>query len=121
MKQVKVRLSGIDSPEKGQPFAQGAKNKLSQLVFGKFVRVTGSKFDRYGRFLGKITRMDLDVNLEMINSGFAWHYKKYAREQSLFDRKRYSDAELLARRQMIGLWSEVNPVPPWDFRGVRRK
>ena len=61
-----------------------------------------------------------DVNLDQVEAGMAWHYKKYQREQSASDRIEYSDAELEARRQKIALWHDPNPVPPCDYRRAER-
>ena len=61
-----------------------------------------------------------DVNLEQVEAGMAWHYKKYQREQSASDRVKYSDAVLKARRLKVGLWRDPNPMPPWDYRRAER-
>jgi len=61
-----------------------------------------------------------DANLEQVEAGMAWHYKKYQGEQSPSDRVKYSDAELKARRLKIGLWSDPNAIPPWDYRRAER-
>lgn len=114
--QFKIRLKGIDAPEKRQPFGQVSKQHLASMVFGKPVAVEWFKRDRYQRTLGKVLLDGRDVNQEQIKSGMAWHYKKYAKEQPLEDRQSYSDAETEARQRMIGLWQEANPVPPWEFR-----
>jgi endonuclease YncB( thermonuclease family) len=79
-----------------------------------------SKYDRYGRVLGIVLVNGEDANLEQIEAGMAWHYKKYQGEQSPSDRVKYSDAELEARRQKIGLWHDPNPMPPWDYRRAER-
>ncbi len=118
-KQYKVRLTGIDAPEKRQPFGTRAKEKLSDLTFQREVRVEWDKTDRYGRVLGKVFVSGRDANLQMIASGLAWHYKKYANEQSRTDRELYDAAETRARGVRIGLWQDRNPIPPWEFR--RRK
>ncbi len=112
----KVRLLGIDSPEKSQAFGERAKQSLSDLVFDKQVSVEGGKQDRYGRSLGKIVLNGQDINLEQIRRGMAWHYKQYARDQSPQDRAAYAEAETTARQQRAGLWQDANPVPPWSFR-----
>jgi endonuclease YncB( thermonuclease family) len=112
----KIRLSGIDAPEKGQAFGQRSKQSLSNLVFSKSVTVQSSKRDRYGREIGKVLVNGLDVNLEQIRLGMAWHYKAYQREQSPQDRAEYSEAEQRARQVHTGLWQDPAPVPPWDFR-----
>lgn len=114
--QLKVRLAGIDAPEKRQPFGQRAKQRLSALVFGKTVTLVGSKRDRYRRVVAKILVEGQDANLEMVASGLAWHYKQYEVEQSAGDRVAYSRAEEGARSKRRGLWLDAQPLPPWEFR-----
>ncbi|MEY4710586.1 MAG: Thermonuclease precursor [Pseudomonadota bacterium] len=117
----KVRLLGIDSPEKKQPFGERAKQSLSDLVFDKQVSVEGGKLDRYGRSLGKIVLDGQDVNLEQVRRGMAWHYKQYARDQAPQDRIAYAEAEAAARQNRVGLWQDAHPVPPWSFRREGRE
>ena len=119
--QHKIRLQGIDAPERGQDFGTKSKEHLSELVAGKTVEVDYSKYDRYGRTLGMVLLNGEDVNLEQVEVGLAWHYKKYQGEQSNADRVKYSDAELEARRHKLGLWHDPNPVPPWVYRQAKRK
>ncbi|MEQ1638563.1 MAG: thermonuclease family protein [Methylococcales bacterium] len=108
--QVKVRLDSIDSPEKKQAFGTAAKKALSDMVFNKQVVIESSKIDRYGRTVGTIWVDGLLVNLEMVKTGMAWVYRKYATNQA------YYDAEEIAKSDKVGLWSQPNQVPPWDFR-----
>ncbi len=119
--QHKIRLQGIDAPERHQAYGTKSKEHLSDLVAGKTVVVDYSKLDRYQRILGKVLLGGEDVNLEQVEAGLAWHYKKYQGEQSPSDRVKYSDAELEARRRKIGLWHDPNPMPPWDYRQVKRE
>lgn len=112
----RIRLAGVDAPEKAQPFGRRSKEHLSDSVFGKQVEVQGGKIDKYGRTVGKILVNGLDANLEQIRAGLAWHYKAYASEQSAEDRIRYSTAEENARSQRVGLWSENQQMPPWEWR-----
>lgn len=114
--QHKVRLSGIDAPEKKQPFGQVSKKSLSDLVYGKVVLVDWSKKDRYGRTIGKVLINDVDVNLEQLKRGLAWHYKAYQNEQLSEDRLTYAKAEEEASQNKQGLWIEPMPVAPWDWR-----
>ncbi len=117
----KVRLIGIDAPEKSQPFGTRSKQSLSSLVFGKQVVIEFYKKDRYGRLIAKIATPNTpDVNLEQVKRGMAWHYKDYQREQSPIDRKAYANAEEEARAYRRGLWSDTDPVAPWAFRKARR-
>lgn len=114
--QFRIRLSGIDAPEKKQEFGQRSKESLSSLVFGKPVTVETSKQDLYGRSVGKVLVNGQDANLEQIRRGMAWHYKAYRRSQPLIDRAGYADAENSARAARRGLWVESEPVPPWEYR-----
>jgi hypothetical protein len=85
--QHKIRLAGIDAPEKSQPFGNRSKLSLSDLVFSKSVLVDTDKVDKYKRNVGKVLVDGVDANLEQIKRGMAWHYKAYEREQSALDRK----------------------------------
>lgn len=116
----KVRLSGIDAPEKKQAFGQRAQQSLSEMVHGREVRVTAQKKDRYGRVVGRLQRGEMDVNLEQLRRGLAWHYKQYEQEQAPDERERYREAEAQARTQRMGLWRDAQPVPPWVFRHPER-
>ena len=119
--QHKIRLSGIDSPEKGQPFGQACKKSLSDLAYDRVGAVESNKLDRYGRVIGKVLVNGQDVNLEQIRRGCGWHYKKYENEQILDDRLSYNAAEESARASRVGLWTDNEPMPPWDWRKARRK
>jgi endonuclease YncB( thermonuclease family) len=119
--QHKIRLTGIDAPERSQAFGTKSKEHLSDLVAGKSVVVDYNKYDRYHRILGKVLMNGEDVNLEQLEAGLAWHYKKYQGEQSSSERVKYSDAELEARRHKLGLWHDPNPMPPWEYRQAKRE
>ena len=114
--QHRIRLTGIDAPEKRQSLGQKSKEALSDCAFGKQVFVEGDKFDRYQRLLGKVLVEGEDCNLKQIRLGMAWHYKKYERSQPPVDRVRYARMELAARQDKVGLWAEAQSVAPWDFR-----
>lgn len=114
--QWKIRLSGIDAPEKKQAFGNKSKEALSALVFNKQVAVEFNKRDKYGRTVGKIIVDGVDANLEQVKSGMAWFYKQYEREQSESDRTAYARAEERARAAKRGLWVEPAPIPPWYWR-----
>jgi endonuclease YncB( thermonuclease family) len=111
--QHRVRLGGIDAPEKGQAFGHTSRQHLADLVAGQRVDVEWYKRDRYGRIVGKVLREGRDVCLEQVRAGMAWHFRKYAAEQSPEDRKVYAKAEEQARASKAGLWSDVRAVPPW--------
>lgn len=117
--QHKVRLTGIDAPEKKQPFGNRSKQSLSDMVFNKTVTVETDKRDRYGRELGKVLAGGKDVNLEQVRTGFAWHYKVYESTQSATDRQVYTAAENEAKAAKRGLWADIDPIPPWEWRHPR--
>lgn len=119
--QVKIRLMGIDAPEKKQAFGRKSKESLSALVFNKQVTVEFSKKDKYGRTVGKIVVDGVDANLEQVKAGMAWHYKKYQNEQSEDDRSNYAIAEEQARVEKRGLWVDTDPTPPWVWRKEKKR
>ncbi len=108
-RQHRIRLSGVDAPEKNQAFGQRSKQSLSSLVYGKQVSVDWDKRDRYDRIIGRVITPAGDA-------GLAWHYKHYARDQAPADRAVYAQAESSARKEGRGLWADASPVPPWEWR-----
>ncbi|NDK56695.1 thermonuclease family protein [Pontibacter sp. BT213] len=108
---IKVRLYGVDCPEKTQDYGQRAKQFTSDLAFGKTVRLIEHNKDRYGRTVGTIILPDgRNLNEELVRNGFAWHYKAYSKDQKL------ANLEADARQYKRGLWAAPNPTPPWDYR-----
>ena len=112
---IRVRLEGIDAPEKRQPFGQAAKKKLSDLIFGKTLTATGSKKDRNGRLIATVCDGSLDVNQEMVRTGYAWHFKKYSSDAVL------DSLEREARAALRGLWTDSYPTPPWEYRKNKKQ
>ena len=111
----KVRLDRIDAPEKDQSWGKESAAVLKGWVFGKNVRVEYAKRDQYGRILGIVFNGTNDVNRAMVRSGNAWHY-------SYFDKtSEYAEAEAEARTARRGLWSQENPVNPYQWRRTHRK
>jgi len=114
-KEVKVRLFGIDCPEKGQAFGTKANQETSDLAFGKEVTVIEHGTDRYGRTLGDVIFHDgKNLNQEQVQSGLAWWYKKYSTDQTL------ERLEAEAREAKRGLFADAKPVAPWDWRKQQR-
>jgi endonuclease YncB( thermonuclease family) len=111
-----VRLAGIDAPEKNQPWGEAATRELRRRVAGKFVVVVGQKRDRWNRLIGVVRLAGQDINLHMVDRGMAWHFKRYEAEQDPADREAYAAAEDAARDSRLGLWSDPDPVPPWEWR-----
>lgn len=118
--QHKIRLAGIDAPEKNQAFGTASKQSLSDMVFGREVEIDWQKHDRYGRTVGKVIINGIDANLKQIKRGMAWFYKRYQNELSPQVRQDYSDSEEIARKNKVGLWADGYSMPPWDFRQMKR-
>jgi len=113
--QIRIRMEGIDAPERGMPYYKVAKKHLSQLCFKKNVRVEISSTDRYGRTIGYGYLEDgRELGHEMLKAGLAWHYKKYNSEEEM------ASLEEEARESKIGLWADTRPMAPWDNRRYHR-
>ena len=113
---LKIRLQHIDAPELDQSYGKKSKFVLQQLILNKKVTVIGDKKDKYKRLLGVIYLDELDINLEMIKAGAAWHFKKYAKfDQTEYQYKIYDENEHQAKLKKIGLWKE-NAISPWLWR-----
>ena len=117
--QHKIRLSGIDAPEKAQPYGEVSRRSLAEIVAGKDVVVETTKKDRYGRVVGKVLVDGQDANLLQIERGLAWFYREYQNEQSPDGLMAYEAAELSAKKLGTGLWNDSNPMPPWEWRRSR--
>lgn len=118
--ELHIRLAGIDAPEKGMAHAQAATQSLKELAWGKTALVQWHKRDKYGRLVGKVIVDEIDLNLEQVKRGLAWHYLEYAHEQSVEDRLAYARAQALARTARHGLWQDERPQPPWLWRRQTR-
>jgi endonuclease YncB( thermonuclease family) len=116
----RIRLDGIDAPERKQPYGQRARESLAALAQGRTATADCDKVDRYGRAVCRVTVEGVDVGLEQVRRGLAWHYVRYAHEQSAAVRAAYAQAEVDAKRERSGLWSTRDPVPPWEFRRAAR-
>ena len=119
-RQHKIRLAGIDAPELSQGFGRVSRKHLADQVAGRAVVIDWSKRDKYQRLVGKVLLNGRDINITQIEAGLAWHYKKYATEQSPEDRQRYARAEEQARAARHGLWQDGRSVPPWDYRKAKK-
>jgi len=115
----KVRLTGIDAPERAQPYGRKSHEYLAGMVAGKQVLIESNKQDRYGRDLGKVMLDSQDINLEQIKAGMAWWYRYYKKQQSQTDQIAYEEAEDHAKVNGLGLWAEENPIEPWRWRRIK--
>jgi micrococcal nuclease len=113
--QHKIRLAGIDAPEKGQPFGTKAREPLAGKVFGQTVRVEVIDVDRYKREVGRTYLSERFINMEMVRDGLAWRYVQYDKPGE------FAAAEADAREHRRGLWADPNPVPPWEWRRAKRQ
>lgn len=116
-RETKVRLYGVDTPEKKQDFGQKAKDFTASLVAGKVVDVEPVDQDRYGRTVGIVTVADRSLNEELVKSGFAWVYRQYCRREECLA---WIQEESQARAARIGLWADPAPVPPWEWRRTKK-
>ena len=113
----RVRLDGIDAPERTQPYSQLSRKNLIALIGEQPVTVASDKVDRHGRPVGVVRNAaGHDIGLEQLKAGLAWHFKKYEHEQSPDNRAAYAAAEAIARAGKLGLWRDPDPTPPWVFR-----
>ncbi len=111
---LKIRLAEIDTPERKQPFGTKAKQALARMAFNKQARVVEVTKDRYKRIVGRVYVGNLDVNAELVRLGYAWVYRRYAKDQDLYRLEKEAQG---ARR---GLWASDHPIPPWKWRKGKR-
>jgi micrococcal nuclease len=111
---LRVRLQGIDAPEKDQPFGiestkfmEGYLNKPADLIY--------YGLDQYDRTLGTLMVEGQNINLISLKLGFSWHFKKYSKDVD------FANAEIYARNNRLGLWKLDNPIPPWEWRKSHKK
>lgn len=117
---IRIRFLGIDAPEHDQAGGPASKAHLESLISGRNVTVRYRNLDQYGRTVGKVLVDGKDVNLSQLQTGNAWFYRTYQKSMFPEDRPIYAAAEEKARSERVGLWSESNPTPPWDFRKAKR-
>lgn len=115
--QIKVRLYGIDAPEKAQGFGNQSKQKLSQLTFGKKIQLEVVDTDRYHRHVGILRINNQNINEKMIDSGLAHVYETYCKKDFCAKWKIKQDK---AKQEKLGLWSQTSPIEPWNFRRAGR-
>lgn len=115
--EIRVRLQGIDAPEKGQDHSRLSREALSSQTMGKKARVSWREKDRYGRVLGEVFvgASSESVNETQVAEGWAWHYSRYSSS------RRLAELERQARALRKGLWAGPRPVPPWEWRASKRQ
>jgi len=111
----RIRVANIDCPERKQPFSKRAKQFTSDAIFGEIAEVQVSTTDRYGRLIGVVIYKDsLNLNHELVKAGMAWHFVRYSKDKDL------QGIEDKARLNKVGLWTENNPIPPWEWRSNKK-
>ncbi len=118
--QHRIRLPGIDAPERKQASGNTSRKHLANLVAGKTVTVKWDKRDRYGGVVGFVIVDGHDVNLAQVKTGMAWFYRYYQRELSPEYRRRYAKVGVQARTDRLSLRQDKNPMPPWEWRRLQR-
>ena len=108
----RIRLNGIDCPEKGQAYGKHAKHAASAIAFRKEVTIQTHGKDKYTRIIGGVILEDgTNVNHTLVKDGWCWWYRKYAPEDTAL-----KGLEREARDGRQGLWADPQPVPPWEWR-----
>ena len=112
----RIRLNGIDCPEKGQAFGKKATQFTSTLIHGKEVTIRVLRKDRHGRTVADVVLPDgTNVSRELLRAGLAWWYRQYSKDVSL------GALEQEARQAKRGLWADPNPIPPWEIRHPKQR
>ena len=112
---IRIRLNGIDCPERKQDYYQVCKDALSTYIFGKDVTLITHGKDRWKRVIADVYMNKEYINLKMVENGFAWHFKKYSKDINL------AKAEENARKKKAGIWKMKNPEAPWNYRKPVKK
>lgn len=113
---MRIRLFGVDAPEKGQPFGEKAKQYTADLCFGKVVRARQISKDQYRRVVAEVALPDnTSLNYRLLQAGFVWHYKNFSQNEV------WAAAELQAKKEKLGLWKDAHPIAPWDWRKKNRR
>jgi endonuclease YncB( thermonuclease family) len=128
----KIRLYGIDAPEKKQPFGEKSRQALWKNI-GKtspWVKVIVVNTDRYGRKVAILWNVQeilggfdptvggQSINISMVQQGWAWAYRDYLKKS---DKQDFINAEKEARESKLGFWADKNPTPPWQFRKSKKR
>ncbi|HXU94153.1 MAG TPA: thermonuclease family protein, partial [Gallionella sp.] len=106
----KIRLAGIDAPEKAQTFGETSRRSLADMVLGQQVKITSEAIDQYGRMVAHLNMGGLDVNAEQLRRGMAWEYSRFHNDRAMLALQEE------AKREPRGLWALSDPMPPWEWR-----
>jgi endonuclease YncB( thermonuclease family) len=109
---IKIRLYGIDAPERDQE-GGGAATEILRALQGKKIIIREMDTDRYSRTVALIEYKGLCINLELVKQGQAWYYAQYCKEQPICGEIKAAETEASAAGR--GLWGG-KPVAPWEWR-----
>ncbi|MCH2175213.1 MAG: thermonuclease family protein [Lentisphaeria bacterium] len=113
---LEVRLRGIDAPEKGQDFSQKSRKNLIRLLGNQQVEVRVVEVDKHQRIIAWLFVGHQNINVKQVSDGFAWYLKWFEPNNN-----KLLHAEELARKKKKGLWSHKHPIPPWEFRKLKKE
>lgn len=127
-RQLKIRLYGIDAPERksgskwdAQPYSVKSTENLEMLCAGVTALVSIMDVDRYGRIVGVVYCQGVNVNIDQLQKGLAWSYDYFLeKEPQTPELLRYKEAQEAAKKSKAGLWRDKNPVPPWEWRNIKK-
>lgn len=113
----KLRLTGIDAPERNQSYGKKSRRAVIKLCKNKHVTVSAiiTGMDKYQRYLGRLFCNQIDVSLYLTQQGLAWHNSQYSNDMTIFI------AQAEAKQQRIGLWQQQKPMPPWVWRRLQKQ
>ncbi len=109
-RQVRVRLWGIDAPERKQPWSSRSRDALAARAMHRDAIVATRGTDGYGRTLARVAVDGVDLGEAQVRDGMAWVYRRYSKDRAMIA---LEDDARAARR---GLWSLPDPEPPWAWR-----
>ena len=112
---LRIRMYGMDAPEKTQDYGSESRQALEKLVTGKNLSVEVKNKDRYGRTVAIIYTDGKNVNEEMVKTGNAWWYQEYAKKDAQFEEYQEN-----AKQKKLGLFSRKGYTEPWNYRKEKK-
>lgn len=109
--ETRLRLQGVDAPERDQPFGRAATRCLDDILRGGALTVDVYELDKYDRLVGSLYVDGERVDVQLVERGCAWWYRRYAP----FDMELLS-AQRRAKEARVGLWADPNPIEPERWR-----
>ena len=113
---IKVRLYGVDAPEKDQDFGYESKKALMNYVSNKTIEIDIKSKDRYGRSVGILYVDGRNINEELLRDGYVWYYEQYDKNN-----ERSQLLQENAMKNKLGLFSKKGYIEPWKFRKAKKK